>query len=52
MIKDEQMGEAVILGSRSAIQRSNLNTAVPVDAISSKSLLQTGHPGLQFSEAI
>src|SRR5258705_7596163 len=46
MIKDEQMGEAVILGSRSAIQRSNLNTTVPVDAISSKSLLQTGQPGL------
>ena len=46
MIKDEQMGEVVVLGSRSAIQRSNLNTAVPVDAISSKSLLQTGQPGL------
>ena len=46
MIKDEQMGEVMILGSRSKIQRSNLNTAVPVDAISSKKLLQTGQPGL------
>jgi len=47
MIKDEQMGDlVVILGSRSAIQRSNLNTTVPVDAISTKSLLQTGQPGL------
>jgi iron complex outermembrane receptor protein len=36
----------VILGSRSLIQRSNLNTAVPVDVISVKSLLQTSQPGL------
>ena len=36
----------MVLGSRSPIQRSNLNAAVPVDAISSKSLLQTGQPGL------
>jgi iron complex outermembrane receptor protein len=46
MIRDEQMGEVVVLGSRSGIQRSNLNTAVPVDRISSKELKQTGQPSL------
>src|SRR5258705_1941525 len=34
MIKDEQTGEAAVdLGYRSVIQRSNFNTAVPVDAL-------------------
>src|SRR6187401_3427630 len=33
MVRNEQLGE-VVLGSRSVIQRSNLNTAVPVDQIS------------------
>jgi len=42
----EQLGEVVVLGSRSNIQRSNLNTAVPVDAFSSKQLMQTGRPRL------
>jgi iron complex outermembrane receptor protein len=46
MIRDEQLGEVVVLGSRSGIQRSNLNTAVPVDRISSKELKQTGQPSL------
>ena len=46
MIKDEKIGEAVVLGSRSTIQRSNLNTAVPVDALLSKDLLRTGQPDL------
>ena len=46
MTKNELMGEVVVLGSRSAIQRSNLNTAVPVDALLSKDLLRTGQPGL------
>jgi len=46
MIKDELMGEVVVLGSRSPIQRSNLNSAVPVDALLSKDLLRTGQPGL------
>ena len=31
----EQLGEVVVLGSRSVIQRSNLNTPVPVDVFSS-----------------
>ena len=44
MVREELLSE-VILGSRSSIQRSNLNTAVPVDLISSKHLKQTG----QFS---
>ncbi|MFN2440404.1 MAG: carboxypeptidase-like regulatory domain-containing protein, partial [Chitinophagaceae bacterium] len=42
MIRAEQLGEVVVLGSRSVIQRSSLNTAVPVDLISSKDLKQTG----------
>jgi len=46
MIRAEQLGEVVVLGSRSVIQRSNLNTAVPVDRITSKELKQTGQPSL------
>ncbi len=42
----EQMGEVVVLGSRNFIQRSNLNTPVPVDVFSSKNLLQTGQASL------
>ncbi len=46
MVRNEQLGEVVVLGSRSVIQRSNLNTAVPVDIITSKDLKQTGQPSL------
>ncbi|HEU5167772.1 MAG TPA: TonB-dependent receptor, partial [Chitinophagaceae bacterium] len=46
MIKDEQMGEVVIVPSRSLIQRSNLNTPVPVDVFSQKQLLQTNQTSL------
>jgi len=42
----EQLGEVVVLGSRSIVQRSNLNTPVPVDVFSSASLLQTGQVSL------
>lgn len=42
MIREEKMDEVVVLGSRSFIQRSNLNTAVPVDLISSSQLKQSG----------
>jgi iron complex outermembrane receptor protein len=42
----EQLGEIVVLGSRSLIQRSNLNSAVPVDAFSSAQLQQTGQTSL------
>ena len=42
MTPNEQLGEVVVLGSRSLIQRSNLNTPVPVDVFSSKNLVQTG----------
>jgi len=41
-----QLGEVVLLGSRSNIQRSNFNTAVPVDAFSQKELQQTGQLSL------
>jgi len=46
MIKDGQLGEVVLLGSRSVTPRSNLNTAVPVDGISINELKQTGQPSL------
>jgi iron complex outermembrane receptor protein len=43
---DDQVGEEiVVLGSRSTIQRSNLNTAVPVDVFTSDKLVQTGQLG-------
>ena len=42
----EQLGEVVVLGSRSLIQRSSMNTPVPVDVFSSKQLLQTGQVSL------
>src|SRR5215213_863219 len=41
MIPDELL-EEVMLGSRSKIQRSNLNTPVPVDVFSSSRLIETG----------
>lgn len=46
MERNELMGEVVVLGSRSFIQRSNLNTTVPVDHISSNELKQTGQQSL------
>ncbi len=42
----EQMGEVVVLGSRSRTQRSNLNTPVPVDVFLSEQLVQTGQVSL------
>ncbi|MBD0284586.1 MAG: TonB-dependent receptor [Flavisolibacter sp.] len=42
----EQLGEIVVLGSRSVVQRSNLYTPVPVDVFSSSRLVQTGHISL------
>jgi iron complex outermembrane receptor protein len=42
----EQMGQVVVLGSRSVIQHSNLNTPVPVDVFSSVHLEQTGQISL------
>ena len=46
MIPAEQLGEVVVLGSRSAVHRSNLNTPVPVDAFSSAQLEETGQTSL------
>jgi iron complex outermembrane receptor protein len=42
----EQMGEVVVLGSRSVILHSNLSTPVPVDVYSSARLEQTGQISL------
>ncbi|MEO6290046.1 MAG: carboxypeptidase-like regulatory domain-containing protein, partial [Ginsengibacter sp.] len=41
MVRNYQLGEVVVLGSRSFIKRSNLNTTVPIDVIGSKELKQT-----------
>jgi len=41
-----QLGEVVLLGSRSKIERSYLTTAVPVDVFSQKELKQTGQVSL------
>lgn len=46
MIPDELIGDVIIVGSRSLVQRSNLATPVPVDVISSKQLLQTSQVSL------
>src|SRR5688572_1501829 len=46
MIPNGQLGEVVILGSRSLVHRSNLNTPVPVDVFSSAQLAQTGQTSL------
>jgi iron complex outermembrane recepter protein len=46
MIPDEQVGEIVVVGSRSLVQRSNLNTPVPVDVFSFLRLEQTGQTNL------
>ena len=43
---NEQMGEVVVVGSRSATPRSNLNTPVPADVFSPKQLVQTGQINL------
>jgi iron complex outermembrane receptor protein len=47
MIPNEQLGEVVVeVGSRSHIQRSNLNTPVPIDVFTSAQLAQTGQTSL------
>jgi iron complex outermembrane receptor protein len=46
MEPNEELGEIVVLGSRSLVHRSNLNTPVPVDAFSSAQLAQTGQTNL------
>ncbi|HZH65682.1 MAG TPA: TonB-dependent receptor [Flavisolibacter sp.] len=42
----EEMSEVVVLGSRSSVQRTYLQTPVPVDVIAAKQLTQTGQPSL------
>ncbi|HEY0679521.1 MAG TPA: TonB-dependent receptor, partial [Chitinophagaceae bacterium] len=39
------LDEVTIMGSKTGTMRSNLNTAVPIDVISSARLSQTGQPG-------
>ncbi|HEU5168151.1 MAG TPA: TonB-dependent receptor, partial [Chitinophagaceae bacterium] len=47
MIPDnEQLGEIALVGSRSLVHRSNLNTPVPIDVFSSTQLAQTGQTNL------
>lgn len=42
----DQMGEVIVIGSRSDRRRTNLNSPVPVDVISSSQLLNTGQTNL------
>jgi iron complex outermembrane receptor protein len=42
----EELGEVIVVGSRSLIQRSSMNTPVPVDVITSRQLIQTGQISL------
>jgi iron complex outermembrane receptor protein len=42
MIPNDQLEAVTLLGTRSKIQRSNLNTPVPVDVLSSGRLIETG----------
>ena len=46
MTPNDLLGEIVILGSRSLVHRSNLNTPVPVDAFSPAQLSQSGQTSL------
>lgn len=46
LIPGAELDDVVILGSRSLVQRSSLNTAVPVDVFSAKQLEQTGQVSL------
>jgi iron complex outermembrane receptor protein len=46
MIANDQLGEIAVVGSRSLVHRSNLNTPVPVDVFSSAQLAQTGQTSL------
>jgi len=46
LTQNEQLGEVVVVGSRSATPRSNLNTPVPADVFSPKQLVQTGQINL------
>ncbi|MGK2862969.1 MAG: TonB-dependent receptor, partial [Chitinophagaceae bacterium] len=45
LIRAEQLGEVVVLGSRSSIQRNNMNTPVPVEVIRG-SQLPAGETGI------
>jgi len=44
MSPNDLLDEVTIMGSKTGTERSNLNTAVPVDVISSARLSQTGQP--------
>jgi len=46
LVREVDLGEVIVLGSRSLVQRSNLNTAVPVDVFQAKQLQQTGQVSL------
>lgn len=46
LIRIKELGEVVVLGSRTLKQRSNLLSLVPVDVLSSKYLTQTGQTNL------
>ena len=46
IISNDLLDEVTIMGSKTGIERSNLNTAVPIDVLSSARLSQTGQPSV------
>jgi iron complex outermembrane receptor protein len=46
MVPSHQLGEVVVLGTRSYTRRSNLTSPVPIDVFSSSRLMQTGQISL------
>ena len=46
MIRNEGLNDVIVLGSRSEIHRSRLNTTVPIDVLLSKHLEHTYQPSL------
>jgi iron complex outermembrane recepter protein len=46
MIPNDLLDEVTIMGSKTGTERSNLNTAVPIDVISSTRLAQTNQPSV------
>ncbi|HEX7845311.1 MAG TPA: TonB-dependent receptor [Chitinophagaceae bacterium] len=46
MIPNDMLEEITIMGSKTGTERNNLNTAVPIDVISSARLTQTGQPSV------
>jgi iron complex outermembrane receptor protein len=51
LVRDEQQSDVLVLGSRSAIQRTNMNSAVPTDVIAISKIL-VGQPDITRQLAV